>query len=304
MNNKLGIIISSIVFSILIWGSITLSDDFFSTTDLKIKVINQPSGYACGEINPDDITVKLKARGWQLLSFYLGADHDFFVSANNDSGLIKIDPSKEISENGWIGSGISILDINPKIVSLNIEKIKFKKLKVIADTDLKFSEGYNLATPIKIYPDSILVSGPKGILENLSTIKTLPIKISSLDHNFEMFAELENIRGFQFEEKSVQLIFDVQKIVEKAFNGIKVTINDLPIDREIVLIPNSIDCSLRGGINVLGKLTNDQISASINYSELVYDTTGSIKPNVLIPENTKLVFTKPARLNYIIKKFQ
>ena len=304
MNNKLGIIISSIVFSILIWGSITLSDEFFSTTDLKIKVINQPSGYACGDINPDDITVKLKARGWQLLSFYLGADHDFFVSANNDSGSIKIDPSKEISENGWIGSGISILDINPKIISLNVEKIKFKKLKVIADTDLKFSEGYNLATPIKIYPDSILVSGPKGILENLSTIKTLPIKISSLDHNFEMLADLEDIRGFQFEEKNVQLTFDVQKIVEKAFNGIKVTINDLPIDREIVLIPNSIDCSLRGGINVLGKLTNDQISASINYSELVYDTTGSIKPNVLIPENTKLVFTKPARLNYIIKKFQ
>lgn len=304
MNNKVSLIISSIVFSILIWGSITLSEEFFSTTDFKIKVIDQPTGYTCGDFNPDDITIKLKAKGWQLLSFYLSAEHDFLVSANNDSGLISIDPSKEISENGWIGSGLSILDITPKFVSINVEKIKYKKLKVIADTDLKFNDGYNLATPIKIYPDSILVAGPKSILQDLSTIKTKPINISSLDHSFKLVTELENIPGFEVQQNNVQLSFDVQRIVEKSFTGIKVTVKELPIDREVVLIPNTLDCSLRGGVNILGKLTNDQISASIYYSEIVYDTTGSIKPNVQIPINIQLVFTKPARLNYVIKKFE
>ena len=58
----------------------------------------------------------------------------------------------------------------------------------------------------------------------------------------------------------MELTFDVQRIVEKSFEGIKVVINDIPDDRNIVLIPNTIDCSLRGGINILGKITPDQIT--------------------------------------------
>ena len=44
------------------------SEQFFSSTDLNVKVINQPTGYTCGSINPETVSVKLKAKGWQLLS--------------------------------------------------------------------------------------------------------------------------------------------------------------------------------------------------------------------------------------------
>ena len=78
----------------------------------------------------------------------------------------------------------------------------------------------------------------------------------------------------------------------------------MPNDRDIVLIPNNINCSLRGGINILGKINPNEISASIDYREIVYDTLGSIQPKIVIPKNTQLIFIKPVRLNYIIKKFQ
>ncbi|MCK7524847.1 MAG: hypothetical protein MZV64_48190 [Ignavibacteriales bacterium] len=78
----------------------------------------------------------------------------------------------------------------------------------------------------------------------------------------------------------------------------------MPQDRHIVLIPNAINCSLRGGINILGKINPNEISASIDYREIVYDTLGSVQPKIVIPQNTELVFTKPVRLNYIIKEFE
>lgn len=304
MKNKLSIIISSIVFSILIWGSVTLSDQFFSSMEMDVKVVNQPTGYSCGYVDPEKISLKVKAEGWQLLSLNLNREHSFLISADNDSGLKKIDPFDEISENTWISSGISILEISPRNISYDVDRIKFKKVKILPSVDLSFNEGFGLATPVRVYPDSVLVAGPKSILDTLSFVQTDLVELSSLDNMSKIITEIKDIRGFQFERKNVELTFDVQRIVEKTFSDIKVVINDIPEDRDIVLIPNTIECSLRGGISILGKLSNDQISASVYYSQIVYDTTGTIQPRILIPENTQLVFTKPTRLNYIIKKFE
>lgn len=303
MKNKIGIIIFSVVFSILIWGSVTLSDDFFTSDNFKIKVINQPAGYACGVINPDNVSVKLKGKGWQLLSLALGVKNDFALSADSDSGLIQIDPINDVNENNWIGSGLSIIEINPRNVSLNVERIIFKKLKVTSETDLSFNDGYGLATPIIVFPDSVLVAGPKSILEKRETIQTKKLSFTSLDGKIKVISEIEDIPGFKTEIGSVELTIDVQRIVEKSFDNIKVEITDLPKDRNIILIPNNLECSLRGGINILGKINPNQILATVNYSDIVYDTTGSVIPKIVIPENTHLVYRKPEQINYVIKKF-
>lgn len=283
MNSKLSIILLSILFSLLIWGSVTLSDQFFSSMDIKLKVINQPSGYTFGDINPENISLKLKAKGWQLLALNLGAKKEYNVSANNDSGLITINPLNEVDENSWISSGISVTDLNPKQVSFNVEKLKYKRLKVEAETDLTFSEGFGLSTPIKIYPDSVLVAGPSSVLDKTASIRTKVVKLSSLDSRIKLIADLEEPTGFQIEKSAVELTFDIQRIVEKSFDEIKVEINDVPADRNVVLIPNIINCSLRGGINILGKVESSEIKASINYRDIVYDTLGSVQPNVVIP---------------------
>jgi len=292
-----------VIFSILIWGSITLSEQYLSYKEFNIKVINQPTDYTCSVINPPTVSVKLKGQGWQLLSLILGNKSDYFVSADNDSGNIRLDPFNEINENTWIGSRFNVVEITPKIVSFYVEKIKYKKLKVEPDTNLTFSDGYGLASQIKIFPDSIVVAGPHNILDKKSSIKTNLVSLSSLDTKIKIIADIEDIQGIRTEINKVELTFDVQRIVEKSFSNIKVVITDIPDDRDIVLIPNTIECSLRGGINILGKITPEQISASVKYSDIVYDTLGSIQPKVNILENTQLVFIKPSRLNYVIKKF-
>ena len=292
------------MFSILIWGSVTLSEQFFFPTNLNVKVINQPVGYACGSIEPKTISVKLKAKGWQLLSLTLGSEIDFSVSADNDSGIITVDPYNEINENSWFSAGMNLVEINPRVLSFFVEKIKYKKLKVEADADITFSEGYGLASPIKMHPDSVLVAGPASILDKKTSIKSKLVNISSADNKISIVSDIETLPGFQTLGSKVELTFDVQRIVEKSFEDIKVTIIGIPNDRDVVLIPNTIECSLRGGINILGKITPDQITASIDYSEIVFDTLGSIQPKVLIPNNTSIVYIKPQQLSYVIKKFE
>ncbi|HEX9251452.1 MAG TPA: CdaR family protein [Ignavibacteriaceae bacterium] len=304
MKNKISIIILSVLFSILIWGTVTLSDQFYSTKDFDVKVINQPTGYACGVTNPEKISVKIKARGWQLLTLGLGPQTEYLVSADKDSGLITVDPFNEVDENTWLSAGLSVAEISPREISFKVERLKYKRLKIEAETDLSFSDEYGLATPIRVYPDSVLVEGPSSVLDKISEIKTKLVKLSALDNKIKLITDIEEPEGFKLEQNKAELTIDVQRIVEKTFENVKVIIKDIPKDRDVVLIPNTINCSLRGGINILGKINPNEITASLDYREIVYDTLGSVQPNVVIPKNTQLVFIKPVRLNYIIKKFE
>ncbi len=304
MKNKLNIIIFSALFSVLIWGSVTLSEQFYLIRNFKIRIINEPNGYSYGSIDPENVSIKLKAKGWQLLTLGLGPQNEYLISAEKDSGKITVDPFNEIDENTWLSAGLSISEISPRQISFYIEKLKFKKLKIEAETDISYNDGYGLATPIKVYPDSVLVAGPSSVLDKISTIKTKIVKLSSLDSKIKIITDIEEPKGFQLEQKKAELTFDVQRIVEKTFENVKVIINGMPEDRDIVFIPNTINCSLRGGINILGKINPNEISASIDYREIVYDTLGSVQPKISIPQYTELVFTKPVRLNYIVKKFE
>lgn len=304
MKHKIVIIILSLIFSIFIWGYITLSDQFYSSYNLNLKVINSPKGYVCGVVNPPALAVKLKARGWHLLNLNLNSSSEFIVSASGDSGSIAVDAYDQISENAWLSSGVTIIDISPRNIFFNIEKLEIKKLKVEANVDLTFQPGFGLATPIKIFPDSVLVAGPKSIIEKTSSIKTQEVLSASLDHKTKIITELESLSGFEYQQKNVELTFDVQRIVDNLFEGIKVSVKNIPGDRDIVLIPNTINCSLRGGINIIGKITPDQIIATLDYKDIVLDTLESIKPRIIIPSNTELLYTKPEELRYIIKKFE
>lgn len=304
MKHKILVIFSSFIFAVLVWGSITLSDQFYSSYNFHIKAVNNPSGYVCGITNPDFVAIKLKAKGWQLLNINLNPPSEFLVSARNDSGLIKVDAYDQIAENPWLSSGITIIDILPRSLSLLVEKMEFKKVKVIANTDLNFQKGFGLATPVKVYPDSIIVAGPKSIIAKTTSIKTNLVSYSSLDNPTSIITELENLPGFQYQQKNVQITLDVQRIVDNVFEGIKVAVKNIPPDRDVVLIPNVISCSLRGGINIIGKISVDQINAWIDYRDIVLDTLGSLTPKLTIPQNTQLLFTKPEELRYIIKKFE
>ena len=106
-----------------------------------------------------------------------------------------------------------------------------------------------------------------------------------------------------YSNSNVSIILDVQKIVDKNFDNLPVDIVDVPSDRSVVLLPNKISIGLRGGVDVLAKLDNSKLMAHINYRDVVLDTLGSIAPKVELPDNTSLIYIKPERLRYIIKKF-
>lgn len=304
MKKKIPLIIISVVFSIIIWGTISLSEEYYTSVDVPLQITGIPKNYTIGTEIPEKITLKLNGEGWKLLSVKIGKDVSYKVSVNNDSGFKNLKLMDYLTDNRWMLSELNIMDIIPTSVSIKLERSVRKKLPIVADMVLDFKAGYGLAKEVKLTPDSIVVSGPLSLLKILKEIYTQQIKLSSLDRSVIKNTGFAPLPGTTFETDFVAISLDVQRIVDKQFDDINVDVLDVPPDRNVILLPNKISCSVRGGIDILGKLEKDKFRAYIFYRDVVLDTLGSVVPKVEIPDNTSLQFIKPEHLRYVIKTFR
>lgn len=303
MRKKVNIFVAAVLFSFVLWGSISLSDYYYANINVKLSFINFPNGYTTGSALPENISIRVKGQGWKLVSLNVSPDADFKVSARNDSGRQSVNLYNNLEYNRYLTSELEIIDIIPDTINFFVEKIISKKVQVVPELDLDFKPGYGLATESKYSPDSVLVYGPKSFIRNLTQVKTETISFKGLDSKVKTIAALPRKNGVTYNNSVINVSLDVQRIVDKQFYDIDIEVVDVPIGKNVLLLPNKIECSVRGGIEVLGKLDKGQFRAYVYYHDVLADTLGSVLPNIDLPLNTNLQFIKPERLRYVIKSF-
>lgn len=303
MRKKIYIFLASSLFSLVLWGSISLSDVYYSNIDVKLTLTDFPKGYTTGSSIPDKIRLRVKGQGWKLISFNVGPETEFRISSGNSIGSHKLSLYNFIESNRWIFSGLEIIKIFPDSIKFYVEKIISKKLPVIPNLDLEFKPGYGLATDISLKPESIIVFGPTSYLKPMRNLMTEIIHLGPLDSKTETEVEMPAIRGFSFNVGKVDIGLDVQRIVDRQFDNLTVDVANIPRGKEVILLPNKISFNVRGGIEILGRLNIDQFHAYVKYNSVVQDTIGSITPVLEMPENVTLQYLKPDRLRYIIRSF-
>ncbi len=303
MKKNAHIILAALIFSIILWGSVSLSSDYYATFGAPLKLINFPQGYATSTSLPRDVSIRVKGKGWKLISLSFGSESDYLILAKKDTGKQTVYLSNYLVDNQWLSSGLEVIDVSPDTISFIVEKIISKKIKIIPDLKLNFKSGYGLATKIEVKPETTLVYGPVSALAKMENVYTKNLSLNDLDERTFKMIELQNLRGVNYQFDRVSVSLDVQKIVDKNIKNIHVNIIDVPKDRTVVLLPNNININIRGGINILAKMDNKDFESFVNYRDVVLDTMGSIAPKIILPENTYLLSSKPERLRYVIKKF-
>ena len=303
MKKNLHIIIISFLFSVILWISISLSNDYYTTLEIPVRLIDFPNGYSTGSLTPQKVTVKIKGKGWKLITFYLSSEDYYLVPVGTRTGKRNVRLSNYLVDNQWLTSDLEVSSISPDTLTFMVEKTISQKLSIIPDLNLNFRNGYGLASPVEISPDSTIVTGPATYVEELTSIPTKTTKFNNLENLTIKTIPLKKYFGMNYNDNSVRLTLDVQKIVDKNFENLPVNVVDVPKDRSVLLLPNQISIGVRGGIDILGKLDTAQFNVYVSYREVVLDTLGSVEPHVDMPKNISLQFTKPERLRYIIKKY-
>lgn len=303
MKSKIISIVFITFFSIVLWVFVSFSGEFFTTLKFPVKVTGIPEGKSLSNQSAKEITLNLKGQGWQLAQLTFGRNPDFIVKANSSSGKQSLSLRNEIDANAWISSSLQVLEIEPDRIDLNVEPNTSKTVYIEPQIDMTFKSNYGLVSDIKLSPDSVKISGPESIIAKTEKVYTESKSFDGTDKIITETVALQKINFVTLSIENTNIEFDVQKIVDKTFENILVDIKNLPPSRQLLLFPAKINVVLRGGINILGKLNNDDIKAYVNYNQALYDTLGAIEPHIEFPEFTTVIDKKPRKLEYIIKQF-
>jgi len=111
VKKKIYIFIASVTFAVILWGSISLSDVYYTNVDVKLSLTNFPQGYTTGSPLPEEIKLRVKGQGWRLVSINVGPETEFKVSVGGDSGRHNINLYDYLESNRWLFPDIDIINI-------------------------------------------------------------------------------------------------------------------------------------------------------------------------------------------------
>ncbi len=292
-----------VLFSVLLWVFVSFSGEFSITLNLPVEVVEVPENCSISSISTQDISIGLKGQGWQLAQHTLGRDPKFFVPCPTELGNREISSRNVLAANSWLSSTLQLAEIIPEKINIQVEKTINKRVEVLPILALSYKPGYDLVSPIVIEPESVTVSGPASIIDDILIVNTEKLAITNIEEELSVKLKINQQKFIKTDFEECKVSFKVQKIVDKSFEGVIVETKNIPSRNELILSPTKVTVVLRGGISQLSKMKNEDIHVHVKFNQAINDTSGAIEPLIDIPEFTSLIDIKPNRLEYIIKKY-
>ncbi len=293
-----------IILSAIFWFAITLGEEY--TVNLNVPVIielNEENIAIEGKV-PQYLSLKVRTTGWEILKLKHFQPPEFFISIKNPGDNLSVELSNIPNDQLKLSSDAKILDIKPAMINLNFNYAIEKKIKIYPVLDLSFKEGYDIASPITLEPDSIYIRGSRRLLLAIDSFPTKKVTLKDLSDFTSVETELSDTLTnlISFEKKKIKISFDVQQVVDKLFEKIPVELINQPNDKEALLLPSFIDIKLRGGISILGSINVDSLKAFIDYRKYANKSDEEIVPEVILPFGVSVIDYYPKQFKIILRK--
>lgn len=304
MKKEFRIFLIFIFLSLLFYFAITLSEEYTINLNVPVIIELQQKDIAIEGNIPEYLNLKIRTTGWEILKLKYFQPPKFYLSIKNPGDNLVIETNNIQNDQLKLSSNTRILDIKPGLIKLTFNYATEKKIKIYPLLDINFKEGYNIASPILIEPDSIYIRGSRKLLMTIDSLPTKKIFLKDLSDfttiETELADTLKNL--ISFEEKRFKLSFDVQQVVDKMFEKIPIELINQPVDKEALILPSFIDIKLRGGITILGSINIDTLKVFVDFKKYANNPDEEIVPEFVLPFGVSVIDYYPKQFKIIIRK--
>lgn len=293
-------------FAVVIWIFVQFSKQYNEVIDIPVSYINIPPDKLLSPDNPKALKLRMEENGFKIAWFSLFPPTLYVDVSNtmeqNGSLLYFIDENRtEI---------LSQLNIDfedsqfvKEVLAIHFQKKKEKKLPVISKIEVNFAAGYSAKENLKIYPDSVKVSGPDELLDTLTRLNTHLLTLQKVNEDLEGKIKLDTIglTKLTVYTPEIQYKLDVEKFTEGSVE-VPIELINVPEGLNVVIFPKHTLLFYQVVLEDYNKVNASDFRVVADFSKIqgIQD--------FLIPEiSKKSEFTTHHRLNetkiqFIIKK--
>ena len=300
-----------LALSSFLWLLNSLEKRYTSRISVPVKYVDFPKDQKLFGSLPENFDLMVDAYGYTLLSYKLRlAFSPILLSVNElvDNSLEKggryrynistVNHKEEIEKQ--ISSEIKILSIKPDTLAFNFSKIVTKKIRVKPAVKLNFENQYSIVNEPITSPDSILVRGPKNVLDTMKVIPTFFHEFSKLAHSIDQKINLQIPIGLESEVKDVNLSVAVEQNTEVNFE-VPIQVINNPANISIKTFPGKIKVVCRIGVSKYKKLDYSSFKAFINYDNI---SVKDARIPVILENHSNVVLStsySPTEVEYILE---
>ncbi|MDP2088110.1 MAG: CdaR family protein [Flavobacteriaceae bacterium] len=308
-NNKIRVFLFFLMVST---GSLLLnklSKEYKITLHFKVVADNIPSNKILLKQPEDVIRFYVKATGFNLIGYKImskklavNASFATFI----DGTTYKIETNKLISDfQQQLSSDTEIVEIIDKSVYIEMGKMVSKKFPVQLKSSITFEKGYKIKESIKLFPDSIVISGPEDKIAKIDKIETKPLILNKIYAGFEEDIDLKitnELKGVSMSESKINVSADVEKFTELSFLVPFKIINNFN-GLKIETFPTKVKLVFQVELSEIAKINEDSFVVVCDFKNTTQNKLTYLIPKVIEkPKSVNNYHIEPLKIDYIIRQ--
>ena len=293
-----------LLLSFTFWTSTKLSNTYIVEESFSIIWTNIPNGIIPSSEN-QQMNVSISASGIEILIYRL-INKSINISLSQadfsrEKGLIDLRGQEFfIKKQFFENTKLNIL--NPLFLEFKFSRLEEKVFTVVPQIEINLRAGYLIDSSLKVTPDSILVRGPKSILDTLNSIQSESIIADDLYENFRKKVSLRSIPEIQLSESKVTVEVAVSRYTEKEFL-LNVEVINLPLGARVKLFPPKAKVRVTLPLSVLRTIKTSDFNLVVDYNNIFKDAEKKLDLIMIRrPSSVKKLILEPKKVNYLIRK--
>ncbi len=301
------------VISAILWFFRALSNEYEAEIVYPVKYINIPENKILVNKLPEKLILKVRAKGKKILASKLNLnllpikfDVNSFIINNSasDSLFILTNAVKDILSKEL--EGIQITGISPDTLVFRFTNIVVKKVAVkikFQSNQPVFAPQHMLNGDILINPDSIIISGPANILNNISFVYTEPLNISGIADTTKKVCNVERISGISYSQRKINITIPVDSYTQAEYE-LPVTAINLPDSLLIKTFPQRVRITYNITLSQYEKIKPKQIQPCIDYNDIQQNPASGFVRLFLVdtPQIISSLKFSPEKVEYLLTR--
>ncbi|MEQ9413525.1 MAG: hypothetical protein RIF39_06825, partial [Cyclobacteriaceae bacterium] len=234
--------------ALVFWFFNALNKDYSTNLRFAVNFQFDQERYVPVEPLPKAVFMNVSGNGWDLLRKSLGVNlPDMNIPLERPTEVKKIVGS---TLPALLAGQLGNLQINHVVTDtlyLTLDPREKRKIRVTVDpNNFLFADGFGRLSPIVVLPDSVLLEGPKSVLDKLPDSVLLELNEEGIKKDFREEVEVKILREDLLKRtpEAVEVIFEVVEWVDvnKAVNLI---VENVPGNSRFSLVKDSVQCLIQ-----------------------------------------------------------
>ena len=294
-----------LLMSIVVWVLVQFARDYSKEIVFKVNYTNVPKDKLILK-DKQTLTVEINSSGFKILGLELLTPALELNLATLDTvgGRFVLDLDKNRND---ITRSLKIPERTSRFlqdtISIAYEQKTVKKVPVTASFTINYAAGFSNVDSLKVTPDSITISGPKNILDTITTLRVTSIDLKQVKQSIFGEASIDtlNYENVTFYSTTLTYSQKVDKFTEGKIT-VPITLINVPSNVKVTIFPREIAIIYQASLHNFGDIEANDFKVTEDFNELNRSMDYFIPRITKKPAEAMQARLSSSKIQYIIKQ--